>query len=174
MIDYDNFANWNVTAGSVDIIINGHGGTLFGDGMFVDMIGLGNNGEITTKDAFPLEPGVDYTLKFDLSGNQRASSTDFVTVSVGGGAVFQETFSLDTSDPWETVVRNFTVPAPTNAKIAISGTGNLLNAGMLLDNVNLVPEAETISYLVLGIALTAIRRKWSKTASTTSRVTCAS
>jgi len=157
-IDYDNFANWDVTSGSVDVVINGHGGTLFGDGLFVDMVGLGTIGEITTKDEFPLTPGIEYRLKFDLSGNQRAAATDVVTVSVGGGSVFLEPFSLSASAPWETIVRTFTVLTPTNAKISFSGSGSVSNQGMLLDNVNLVPESETLVYLVFGICLLGIQR----------------
>jgi len=136
-IDYHGFLHWDVTSGSVDVIINGHGGTLFGDGMFVDTVGIGSNGKITTKSPCTFNPGTVYRLTFDASGNQRASASDTITVTVGNGSILQEVFSLSWNAPWQTFAVDFSVSTSTNATISFTGTGSKSNQGMMLDNINL-------------------------------------
>jgi hypothetical protein len=148
IIDYQGFANWDVTSGTVDLKIDGHGSPpfqIFGDGMFVDTVGVGFAGEVTSKVSFSFIPGLIYSLKFDMSGNQRASSSDLVIVSVGNGAIFQEAVSLGWNAPWQTFERQFTVNAATNGTVRFSGTGSVVNQGMLLDNIELqtTPDPST-------------------------------
>ena len=140
IIDYQGFANWDVTSGSVDLKIDGHGSPpfqIFGDGMFVDTVGVGFAEEITSKPAFNFVPGTIYSLTFYMSGNQRASSSDLVTVTVGDGSIFQESISLTWGAPWQEFTREFTINVATNAKVCFLGTGSLVNQGMLLDDIEL-------------------------------------
>jgi hypothetical protein len=164
VLRYTGFAQWDITSGNVDLIIDGHGNPptpqLFGDGMFLDMVGTDtHNGEITTKDSFDFEPGITYTLKFDLSGNPRAGAANQESVSVAVGTIYQEIFSLNASDPWQTITRSFTVGTTTSEKLSFSGTGTAMNLGMLLDNVNLVPEPGTFAITAIGFFLLALTRK---------------
>ena len=144
------FANWNVVAGSVDLlgagpfqnICTGPGGAV----QCVDLdgtnfFGMPAGGKMETKVAFNLSPGI-VRLVFDLAGNQRGdldSDADTTTVSVG--SLFTEDFTLEPDAPFQTYTRDFFVATPTAAKIVFDHTtsdGGGDNIGNLLDNVKLI------------------------------------
>ena len=72
-LNYTGFANWNVTAGSVDLIGQpDFFDFLPGNGRYVDMDGSTNQaGRLESKASFTINPGDSYLLTFDLAGNQR-------------------------------------------------------------------------------------------------------
>lgn len=164
VLNYNGFANWTVSGGTVDLIGNGFFDFLPGNGLFVDMDGsTGNAGGIETNFSFNLLPGTLYTLSFDLAGNHRNMAAESVTVEVGGGSVFSEIFSLGQNDPFTNISRQFSVGALTSATISFIGAGGD-NVGMLLDNVMLatveVPEPASLALLGAGLmAVPLLRRR---------------
>jgi hypothetical protein len=146
-LNYTGFANWNVTAGCVDIF-GPYGSPA------VDLDGTCNlAGTLQTKTAFALTPG-SYELRFDLGKN--GSATENVTASVGPflSQLITHTGAIGTPIQY---VLPFTVAAGGNAAITFAHQG-ADNLGFILDNVVLqnvtnqaVPEPGALAML-LGTA----------------------
>lgn len=157
--NYTGFANWTVTNGTVDLIsdpniwnLNCAGGT----GKCVDLDGSSRNAGTLQSIALTLNPGT-YTLSFDISGNQRGSADDSMLVTLGG--FVNDSFTLSSSDLWQTIVRDFTVTTLTTNNLIFNHDGGD-NIGILLDNVSIVPEPGTLALLGIGLtSLLVIRRK---------------
>ncbi|HEC74880.1 MAG TPA: hypothetical protein ENI26_11000, partial [Methylophaga aminisulfidivorans] len=82
-LNYNSFANWDVTAGTVDLIKNGNSwGITSSEGDYsVDLDGSsGNAGVLTSKDGFAAGT---YMVSFDISGNQR-NGFDILDVTFDG------------------------------------------------------------------------------------------
>ena len=161
--NYDSFANWNVTRGTVDVITYNSVFYFLGSGIYVDMDGsTWSAGRIETKTTFDLLPG-DYKLSFIASGNNRGRPTDVMTISVG--SVFSETLTIEPTEPLTVYQFNFHVDSATSGKIVFDHEGGN-NCGIIIDDVLLtssnseVPEPMTIFLFGLGlIGLAAIKRK---------------
>jgi len=157
--NYDDFQNWDVTDGTVDLIStpNKWGLTCAGGtGKCVDLDGSNRNAGTLESISLTLDPGT-YTLSFDISGNQRNSTSDSVVVRLDG--FLSETFTLSANDPWQTIVRDITLTSQTTSKLIFEHRGGD-NIGIMLDNVSLVPEPGTLALFGLGIlSLVAVRRK---------------
>jgi hypothetical protein len=155
-LNYNNFANWNVTDGTVDIIGNGYYDFYPGNGLYVDLDGsTGQAGTMTSKTSFDLTPGT-YTLSYDLGGSQRG---DINTVDINVGSLYSTSLTLDSSYPLTQFNDTFTVTSPTSANISFHNLGGD-NVGDILDNVQLtsdtstVPEPSTIwLFLFAGVML---------------------
>ena len=133
VFNYDNFANWDVMDGSVDLLGNGYYDFLPGNGLYVDLDGTTSDaGNLVSKTAFILEPG-DYVLEFRLAGSQRGEVN---TVTVTLGSVFSEEFTLESDEPFTTITRNISVLEPTIGKLSFDHSGGD-DFGLLLDNVKL-------------------------------------
>lgn len=144
--NYDQFANWNVTGGSVDLLDFG-----LGQGLSVDLDGSSTGpGLLSTKEAFA--PGT-YNLSFDLAGSQRGDTND-VTVTFGS---YSTVLTRDGSDPFSTV--SATVTLNSSAMLSFQNGGNDY-VGALLDNVKVqaVPEPTSLAALGLG-GLAFLRRR---------------
>ena len=156
--------NWTVTDGSIDVIGPGFFDFLPGNGRYLDLDGTTRNaGKITSKTAFSFHPGDVITLEFDLSGNRRGGN-DSVTVSLG--SLFNQTFTLASSDPFTTYTQTINVTSATNAQLMFNHAGGD-NLGLLLDDVSLTVQAvpEPLTILGAGTAIafgTAFKRKLSK------------
>ena len=156
-LNYSGFANWGVTVGTVDLIANGFAG-LSGNGMFVDMDGSsGIAGVMRTNQIFNLTGGVEYTLSFRLSGNQRGGSQDLMNVNI---ANYTENFSEAPNSGWQVVTRNFTPAVDTASKLSFEHFGGD-NLGMLIDEVRLtvVPEPSSVLAIAAGLGLWIARRR---------------
>jgi Protein of unknown function (DUF642) len=148
-------ANWTTVQGSVDLI----GPSLFdllpGNGVYVDMDGSTSaQGTISTTQSFSFQPGVTYTLSYDLAGSQRSNGNNSVDVSIPG-VLSVPTQTLADSAGFQTFVQTFTVAAPILAQIVFAAVSSVSDdQGLLLDNVKLtaVPLPAAVWLMLSGIA----------------------
>ncbi len=154
-LNYNAFANWTVSHGTVDVVAmpNGYGiSCAGGSGKCVDMDGSTNNAGRLTSNAFTLSAGT-YTLSFDVSGNQRGGNTDTMRFRLDG--FVNELVTLAWNAPWQTISRTFTVSSDTTESIIFNHRAGD-NVGIMLDNVVLrsvaVAEPATLTLLGLGLA----------------------
>jgi len=157
-LNYNSFANWDVSDGTVDVIGTGTSWAWFAatHDLYVDMDGSsGDAGKMTTKTSFSLAPGT-YTLSFDLAGNQRGYPDDTVIVQVDMGGLFSNSYSLSSSDTFRTITETFTVGSATSAALSFEGVGSD-NVGMLLDNVHLTPVPGAVLLGMLGLSVVGVK-----------------
>jgi hypothetical protein len=155
--NYNNFTNWIVSDGTVDLIGAGSPYNYFpGNGLYVDLDGSTNNaGKMTTKTTFG--PGW-YNLQFDLGGCYVRNQSNTVTVSLGG---YTENIILAQNFPLTTFTRDVYLSAPGNMNLIFNHAGGD-NVGLILDNVKLTstPEPASLSLIGLGLAgLLRLRKK---------------
>lgn len=164
VLNYNSFANWTVSNGTVDVVANTNGwgiSCVGGTGKCVDLDGSTGNAGVLTSSLLSLAAG-NYTFSFDISGNQRGYSPDSMTMTLGG--FLSQAFTLSSSDPWATKTYNFTVSSATSDYIVFNHTGGD-NVGIMLDNVSLVmtskvPEPSSLVLVGLGLlSLGFVRRK---------------
>jgi hypothetical protein len=151
-LNYNSFANFTISDGTVDLIGNGLFDFLPGNGLYVDLDGSTNNAGIQTADPLALGPG-DYTLSFDLAGSQRANSpSDTVQIEVfGAGSYGSLGVVLPFGQGFTTYSIPFTLAASDNISFSFSNAGGD-NQGALLDRVRLTAVPEPASMLLLGLA----------------------
>ena len=143
VLNYTNLSNWDVTVGSIDVIGNGFFDLLPGNGLYIDLDGTSAQaGTLESKVDFRLAPG-QYLLEFKLAGSARRD-TNSVTVALG--AVFTETFILESDAPLMTVTRAIEVSIPTTAKLSFKHDGGD-NLGLLLDDVALKRKGDRRSFV---------------------------
>jgi len=158
-LNYETFANWDVSEGTVDLIGAGGKYDLFpGNGSYVDLDGSTRDaGVLTTKDEFA--PGT-YALSFFLGGASRTVDTEEVSVVFGS---FSEVFTVMSTDPLALVSR--TVSLSSAAKLSFANAGGDYE-GAILDNVHVqlssvstpVPTPALIPGLI-GCGLSIVRKK---------------
>ncbi len=164
VLNYTGLANWNVTRGSIDLIGNGAYDPLPGNGLYLDLDGSTvAAGKIESKTAYLFNSGDLVNLQFSLAGSQRGDTN---SVAVSLGSLYNEVFTLASSDPFTTISRSFTVGSTTIAGLIFDHAGGD-NRGLLLDNVVLsgnlataIPEPFTmIGTLIGGTAALRLRKK---------------
>lgn len=84
VLNYNPFTHWSVT-GQVDLVANGQYG-IGCNGLCVDLDGSAGPGKMTTKQAFSFGAGDRMRISFDISGNQRNSAEDNISLSILFGA----------------------------------------------------------------------------------------
>ena len=169
-LNYFGLAQWDLSnlgdGGTIDLINTGDYSITCPDGKCLDMDGTtALAGHLQTQTLFNLIPGM-YTLRFDISGNQRAQTLDRMEVSLG--TLFSETFEKNGGDSFENVVRQIVVGSATSARLGFHHLTSGDQLGMILDNVSLtlensaqpVPEPSTLLLLASGlVGLVAVRAR---------------
>jgi hypothetical protein len=162
VLNYNAFANWNVSNGTVDLIVSGQFSIdcAGGVGKCVDMDGSGSNaGRIDTKTTFNLAPG-DYVLSFSASGNQRLTTALNDSMTFGFDGITSSATISDPNAPFATFTLPFTLSVTTSGTVFFEHAGGD-NIGIILDNVVLesrdtpggVPEPSVL--LLMGVAAAA-------------------
>ena len=156
-LNYNSFANWDVTAGTVDLIKNGNSwGITSSEGDYsVDLDGSsGNAGVLTSKDGFAAGT---YMVSFDISGNQR-NGFDILDVTFDGVKLV-DGLVKQAGDNFITLT--FLATVSEGAKLAFANLGGD-NLGMILDNVSVsavpVPAALFLFAPAL-MGMVGLRRK---------------
>lgn len=153
-LNYNNFANWDVENGTVDLIGNSFYNFFPSSGLFLDTDGSTRNaGRITSKTTFTFNPGDVVNLSFNLAGSQRGRELNSVIVSLG--SLLNETFTLPANQGLTNFTRTINVASLTNANLAFEGVGRD-NVGLILDEITLsrtvsIPEPSAwLGVLALG------------------------
>jgi hypothetical protein len=157
-LNYTGFANWTVTDGTVDLI--GNGGPfdfLPGNGLYVDLDGSTYDaGIMATSVGIHFAAGEQYTLTFDVAGNNRTATVESLVFGVGiTGQLYFDSLTYSAAqynNDFATYTVSFTGDGSTQS-IFFEGYGRD-NIGMLLDNVSVarVPEPAALALFGLGLA----------------------
>ena len=159
-LNYNSFQNWTVSDGTVDLIGNGFFDFLPGNGLYVDLDGSTfDPGVLTQSTPIFFKSGVEYTLSFELAGNNTGGGDDTVTVFIDVGALVSDSITLAEDDPFTTFTYTF-LGDGTSKSIAFSNDGNN-NIGALLDDVVItaVPLPTASALAGLGLVGMGVRRR---------------
>ena len=131
-------SQWNITAGSVDVIPVGMNFVWYaGNGQYVDMNGSTQTaGRIETKLALGLVAGTRYVLSFDYGNNKNSNAVEQLTYGFAGQ---QWVIDIPGAVPaFNRVVQTF-VFSGTGDRLFFADTGSTPrdNGGPILDNVTL-------------------------------------
>ena len=97
-LNYASFANWSVTAGSVDIVASGYDGiNCFGGvGSCVNLGGSAHQNGTLTSNSFSFAAGDLVTFSFEMSGDQRTADLDGFSIGlVFGGPTDYANYTVD-------------------------------------------------------------------------------
>jgi hypothetical protein len=158
-LDYDGFQKWTVSAGTVDIILDGDFATPCADsGKCVDLDGSASDAGILTSSLLSFDPGV-YTLEFKLGGvstaftSGSAKADNIVDVSIG--ALFSDTYTIEWGAAFQTFTVDITVASATSASLVFDNRGGD-NFGAMLDDVAVLNVPEPGTALLIGVGLAAL------------------
>lgn len=161
-LNYNGFANWTVSDGTVDVVNHGAFGIncVGGAGKCVDLDGSTGNAGIMTSSSFAFDVGDIVTLSFQARGNDRGGPLDALTAGfnfaapgsgttfasggfgVGGGLFAGGTsFSFTdaavaSEDPYALYTVGFTAATAGSLRVFINTSGGD-NIGPILDDVTL-------------------------------------
>lgn len=146
---YDNFTNWTVTGGTVDLVGNGLYDIYPGNGLYVDLTGVTYAGQFATKAMFG--PG-EYWLTFDIGNNHGLPPVNINSVQVTLGDT-TNTYTRSGSVPLEQITARYTVTTPSHLVFQGLPIYDTDNASIEIDNVSLnsVPEPATLGMMLVGL-----------------------
>lgn len=146
-LNYDDFINWDVVDGTLDILGNGFLDFLPGNGLYVDMLGstLPQTGRLLSATPFTLENGHEYRIKVRVAGNQRTdqgAQTLRVRVIPESGApnlLDQGIGIASYAQDFQEFSLSFTAPADMDIRLSLNQVewpaGLARSMGLLLDRV---------------------------------------
>lgn len=160
ILNYNSFANWTVSGGTVDYLRSGgYDISCMGNtGGCVDLDGSTRDaGRMTSRTSFDFLAGVVYTFEIMASGNQRNTALDGLIMGVTAGG--SQTFTgIAGNMPYAPLTYSFSFANNTRSSIFLEGLGGD-NIGIVIDNVALrsapvtsVPEPGTLALFALGLA----------------------
>jgi len=164
-LNYNGFANWTVSDGTVDLLFSSDFATgaeiecIGSAGKCIDLDGGVNDAGVMTSISILLGPGL-YDLSFELSGaassfgQSAAGVPNIVDFSVSGTTLVGQT-TRNQGDPYSSVGGQFTLLSPTSVQIVIANQGGD-NFGAMLDDVSLVLVPEPSAALLMGLGLIAL------------------
>lgn len=164
---------WDVTAGSVDVVVQGGGGLTglpFEGDQFLDLVGTGFGADGALAQTFATSAGTTYELSFAYSRNLfiiPPGGTATADISVAGisGSLLADSISHSTGTTadfdWQLYTATFTA-LDGSTTLSFLDTGGVANGGIFLDAVSVraqsVPLPATLALLMVGAALVGARR----------------
>ena len=170
-LNYNSFANFAVSDGTVDLIGNGFFDfppVTNGHGLYVDLDGSTSDAGLMLADPIAVSPG-SYTLFFQLAGNQRQGGDDIVAINLflDGTNIFTGNILVPQSDGFLGHLIPFEVASGGDFTFSFQNSGGAVNIGALLDNIAIdqvregrsVPEPASMLLLGSAFALGLARRR---------------
>lgn len=180
-LNFDDFDQFTVADGSVDLVTAGEFSSLGLDcvsGNCVDLDGSGGspNAALLVSDTITFLAGESYTLSFDYAGgasfaagNPAFGQTDSFIVSLG--SLFSATIDTAVGDPFQTFSQTFTVPAGQTLSLAFTALddpdfiGAAIDNILIVQNVTAAPLPAALPLMLSGFAgLIGLSRRKKKTA----------
>lgn len=159
-LNYDDFINWNVTGGHVDLIGNGFFDYLPGNDLYVDLTGTYTTlGRMVSKVPITLTAGDMYRLSVKMAGVQvqpgtpRSSKVQvFYLNGTDEIVIISQLITLAYTQPFTDFAYNFVAPAGVDAYISIEQQPytqlGSQNHGMLLGSVKLDNATTLVNGLI--------------------------
>ena len=141
-------AGWTVANGTVDIIGTGYFDEVPGNGNYIDLDGSTSQAGVLSHTVSGIADG-NYTVSFQLAGNQRSAGPDVVDVTFGGTT---HQYTLADNAPLATYTLSSAVSGGSVGLSFYNHGGD--NQGAILDNVSVssaVPEPASGALLLAGL-----------------------
>lgn len=156
-LNYNDFINWDVVQGRVDLVGLDRWDVVPNNGLYVDLMGSRDfpgeefgYGKIQSKEPYTFEAGKTYRITHYAAGNNVNATGTFKHV-VACGSEFEEEITItDKEQPFEEYEFEWTQAVTEDGYITFEQTekGGHYNVGTLIDEITLynVTDAETLLY----------------------------
>jgi hypothetical protein len=135
-LNYSSFQNWDVIAGTIDLIGPGLFDVLPGNGLYIALDSPACS--LLSKSSYTLTSGKTYRIRLSLAGNQKIDNgAASITISIG--SAFSHTVVVtDFTQVFTSYSFNFTVASTVTGKISITSTigdATIADWGLLVDSI---------------------------------------